>query len=106
MFSGLHDFFRPWRAGAPEPADTVRYLNDRETLAQNLTGGYGWVLERIGAMTDEQLRAVLDLGAQGDHPTWRVFLYWIEHAMWTRATTVPYLRMNGVTPPSVRFFNQ
>lgn len=101
-----HDFFRPWREGAPEPADAARYLNDREVLAHHLRGGYGWVLERIEAMTTDDFNAVQSLGPMGEYSMWRVFVYWIEHAMWTRATTVSYLRMNGVVPPRVRFFKE
>ena len=83
----------------------MRYLNDRDVLAQHLTDGYGWILDRIEGMTHTELNAPMSLGQMGEHPTWRVYTYWIEHAMWTRATTVPYLRINGVAPPGVRFFN-
>lgn len=99
-----HDFFRPWREGAPMAADTVRYLNDRDVLAQHLTDGYGWILEQIVGMTPSELTAPMSLDQMGEHPVWRVYTYWVEHAMWTRATTVPYLRINGVSPPRVRFF--
>jgi hypothetical protein len=37
-------------------------------------------------------------------PLWRVMQYWLDHAMWTRASVIPYLRLNGVDPPQVTFW--
>jgi uncharacterized damage-inducible protein DinB len=36
--------------------------------------------------------------------TWRIMIYWLDHALWTRGQLVPYLRMHGVAPPDVLFF--
>jgi hypothetical protein len=52
-----HDFFRPWRDDAPPASDSTKYLNDRESLAANLTEGYGWIIQRIETMSTEELRA-------------------------------------------------
>ena len=37
-------------------------------------------------------------------PLWRIMQYWLDHAMWTRASVIPYLRLNGVAPPAVAFW--
>jgi len=38
-------------------------------------------------------------------PVWRAFEAAREHATWTLAQTVPYLRLNGVTPPAYEVFD-
>jgi DinB superfamily len=99
-----HNFFRPWRSEAPADADSVSYLNERDVLAARLTEGYEWALDRIRTMSADELSAPQTSAPAAGEPVWRLFIYWVEHAMWTRATTVPYLRIHGVAPPSVRFF--
>ena len=102
MAHTTHDFFAPWRSDAPA-ADTAVYLNDKAELAERLGDGYDWALSRLRTMDDATLLTEQQILRQ-PAPLWRVMQYWLDHAMWTRASVIPYLRLNGVDPPQVAFW--
>ena len=102
MAHTTHNFFAPWRNGYAPP-DTSRLLNDRTILRAELGAGYDWAIDRLRTLSHTQLLAELPIG-QNTFPLWRVMVYWLDHALWTRGQLVPYLRMHGVEPPGVLFF--
>ena len=102
MAHTTHNFFAPWRSTAPV-ADTAGYLNDKAALAERLGEGYDWALSRLRTMDDATLLTEQQILGQ-PAPLWRVMQYWLDHAMWTRASVIPYLRLNGVEPPQVTFW--
>ena len=98
-----HDFFRPWREGYVPP-DSAVLLNDRGVLARELRAGYAWARARVDGLSDDELLATVRIAAGITAPRWREVQYWLDHAMWTRASVIPYLRIHGVTPPPVDFW--
>ena len=96
-----HDFFGPWRRDAP--ADTAVYLNSKAELAARVGDGYDWALDRLRTVEDATLLVEQQILGR-PAPVWRMMQYWLDHAMWPRASVIPYLRLNGVTPPAVAFW--
>ena len=103
MLHTTHDFFQFWREGYSAP-DTALVLNDRAALRGELDAGYDWAVERLASMSDRELVEVVEVSRTIDAPRWRVMQYWLDHAMWTRASVIPYLRVHGVAPPAVTFW--
>lgn len=101
-----HDFFGPWRDDAGPSADSAAYLNDPDMMVIQIEEGYDWAIARFRDMSAEDLTEPRDFGLARPLPPWRAGAYWIEHAMWTRGSVVPYLRAQGVTPPQIRFFGR
>jgi len=99
-----HDFFRPWRGEDGPTADSAAYLNDRTVMVEQIEEGWDWAIRYIETMPDEELGEEIEFFGGQVIPQWRAGTYWIEHAMWTRGSVVPYLRLHGVTPPSIGFF--
>lgn len=102
MAHTTHNFFAPWRDDFTPP-DTARLLNDRTLLRAELGAGYDWAIDRLRSLSHAQLLAEQPIG-QNTPPLWRVMMYWLDHALWTRGQLVPYLRIHGVDPPGVLFF--
>ncbi len=98
-----HNFFRPFRPGYV-PADTAALYNDRAVLERELRGAYDWAIAHIESASDESLLRTVTVTEGLDARQWRVFQYWLDHAMWTRASVIPYLRLHGVVPPAVTFW--
>ncbi|MFQ5679856.1 MAG: DinB family protein [Gemmatimonadota bacterium] len=88
---------------APAFGDTALVLNDKEALAEAVSGAYDWVLERLRTLPPERLAESANLFGR-EFPKWRILVFALEHAMWTRGQLVPYFRLNGLRPPSVRLF--
>lgn len=97
-----HDFFQFWRDDYALPDSSV--YHDRSALLRELTGGYGWAITRVESMSEESLGEIVDVTAGIRAPRWRVMIYWLDHAVWTRGSLVPYLRLNGIRPPPARFW--
>ncbi len=99
-----HDFFRPWRDTAPTASDTTRYLNDKTALAGEIADAYEWALTEVRSRPISALVEMRELPNGAPAPTWRVMQYWLDHAVLTRASTIPYLRLHGVSPPAAKFW--
>lgn len=89
--------------GEPIPVfgDTADVLNDKKALAQAVGCAYDWVLESVRNLPAEDFLTEVNVFGQ-QLPKWRVYLYAMEHATWTRGQLVPYFRAHGMTPPRVR----
>ena len=101
-----HDFFTPWRGDTGPSADSASYLNDKAVMVAQIEEGYDWALAHFGAMSTEELSETVEIFGGRRLPQWRNGTYWVEHAMWTRGSVVPYLRAQGVRPPGIRFFGE
>jgi hypothetical protein len=57
-----------------------------------------FVVGSLTGLTDDQL-TVDQAFAGGTMPKWRWNVTALQHSAWTLGQLVPYLRMNGRTPP-------
>lgn len=78
--------------------DTAVYLHDKAKLRAQTEKFYDFVIRSLSDMSDEQLVADQRLMG-GSMPKWRWNLTALQHSAWTLGQTVPYLRLNGRTPP-------
>ncbi len=87
------------KALPPELAgDSAVYLHDRAKLRAMAERHLAFVLTSLQGMTDENLSPDQAF-AGGSMPRWRWNLTALQHSAWTLGQLVPYLRMNGRTPP-------
>lgn len=80
------------------PGDTAVYLHDKAQLRAVADRYLGFVIGSLEAMTDEALDAEKAF-AGGSMTKWRWNVTALQHSAWTLGQLVPYLRMNGRTPP-------
>jgi hypothetical protein len=86
---------------APFTLDTAQ-LHQKAALRDYADRAYGFLLDALKSATPSQLlkqSSVYTLPAQSA-TRWLTLSY--EHAVWTLGQTVPYLRLNGVTPPGYK----
>jgi hypothetical protein len=86
---------------APFTLDSTQ-LHQKAALRDYTDRAYGFLLDALKAATPSQLlkqSSVYSLPAQSAS-RWLTLSY--EHAAWTLGQTVPYLRLNGVTPPAYK----
>jgi hypothetical protein len=87
---------------APTLGDKTIYLHDKTALQRYAEATYDYFLDALKAATPAQLdRAVAMYGAP-PQPALRLATLSLEHAVWTLGQVIPYLRLNGVTPPAYR----
>lgn len=82
--------------GAP---DTAAALRTRKSLRAFAARGYDDVITYLRAAPDSVFLGEGVLFGQS-RPRWQWLEVAREHAVWTLGQTVPYLRLNGVTPPA------
>lgn len=85
----------------PSLGDTAVYLNDKDELVGAVNESYDYVLDLLQGMSADEFLETTELFGQ-QMGKWHVFVFGLQHADWTRGQLVPYLRMNGVEPPSWR----
>jgi hypothetical protein len=84
---------------APElPADSV-YLSNRDAMRTFVAGSFDDAIAVVRAMTEADLTSDKELFGM-TRTGWQWVIGVQEHTAWTLGATVPYLRLNGVTPPS------
>jgi hypothetical protein len=79
--------------------DPEVYLNSKEELKKMVNVGYDLVVEMVSNMSDEDLHAETQLFGQATVQKWKLVQTAYEHAVWTLGATVPYVRLQGGTPP-------
>jgi uncharacterized damage-inducible protein DinB len=87
---------------APFTADTAVYLNDKAALRAYAARTYDYVLEALRGATSAQLSRTSTMFGENTHSGARWMEMAREHAAWTLGQVVPYLRLNGVTPPEYK----
>lgn len=86
---------------APFTLDTAQ-LHQKPALREYTDRAFGFVLDALKNATPSQLlkqSSVYNLPPQ-TASRWLTLSY--EHAVWTLGQTIPYLRLNGVTPPAYK----
>ena len=80
-------------------ADTAQLFGNKAALRDYVNASYDYVVRIVRDATPAQLRAEAQMFGMT-----RTGARWVngvlEHGTWTLGQTVPYLRMNGVTPPN------
>ncbi len=92
------------RAGtaAPFTADTSVIFHQKAALREYAARVYTFAIESLQAATPAQLSRQVSMYGQPLEAAGRVAAYAHEHSVWTLGSTVPYLRLNGVTPPAYK----
>jgi hypothetical protein len=86
---------------APFTIDSTQ-LHEKAALRDYADRVYGFLLDALRSATPSQLlkqSSVYNLPPQSA-ARWLTLSY--EHAVWTLGQTIPYLRLNGVTPPTYK----
>jgi hypothetical protein len=86
----------------PSFGDSSRYLHDRASLVAYARMSYDYVIAAVRAATPAQLARESAMYGQPPATAARWLQLSREHTAWTLGQTVPYLRLNGVTPPSYK----
>ncbi|GAC1477219.1 MAG: hypothetical protein NVS1B4_19520 [Gemmatimonadaceae bacterium] len=89
------------RPGSTYPVlgDTGAYYHTKPALRAYAVAAYEYILNTLRAAAPEDLVVARSLFGQPPAPVWKWFVMGHEHAAWTLGQTVPYLRLNRVTPP-------
>ena len=81
-----------------EPKDTARLFNNKAALRDYVNASYDFAVKTVrdaeppAFMAEKTIFGMTRNGTRWVHGA-------LEHATWTLGQTVPYLRMNKVTPP-------
>ena len=87
---------------APVLGDTSAYLHDKAALRKYAVDTYDYLLSALKEATSDQLKRPVAMYGQPPQPAGRLAALAFEHSVWTLGQVVPYLRLNGVTPPEYR----
>jgi uncharacterized damage-inducible protein DinB len=88
------------RAGKPPVGDPVVYLRNKSALKDFINRSFDFAIAAAQNLTAAAMVEEVDIFNMGKRPRWKWILGVQEHTAWTLGQTVPYLRLNGVTPPS------
>lgn len=80
--------------------DPEVYLNSKDALEQFVNDGYDAIAEMIGSLSADNITEETSLFGQAMVERWKLAQLAYEHGVWTLGATVPYLRLQGVTPPA------
>jgi uncharacterized damage-inducible protein DinB len=75
----------------------------KESVIKTVMDNYDWVITTLQGMTQEQLQETVKMSGK-TLPRWILINKAYEHQVHTRAQTVAYLRLKGVTPPPEMLF--
>jgi hypothetical protein len=92
------------RSGYDRPVDLPEmdpetYLNSKDELKRFVNTGYDLVNRIISSMSAQEMMEDTQLFGQATVKRWKLVQTAHEHGVWTLGATVPYLRVNGATPP-------
>jgi uncharacterized damage-inducible protein DinB len=87
---------------APQLGDSSVYLHDKAALRRYADTTYAYLLSALRQATPAQLRRPVALYGQPPQAAARLAALSFEHSVWTLGQLVPYLRLNGVTPPEYK----
>jgi DinB superfamily len=82
-----------------EPTDTARLFSNKAALRDYVNAAYDYAVKTVreaqppAFMAEKTIFGMTRNGTRWVHGA-------LEHGTWTLGQTVPYLRMNGVTPPN------
>lgn len=85
---------------APALGDSAKYLHDKVALVAYVGATYDYVLAAIAQAKPADLARVVSVWGLPAQPVSRWLEMSLEHSVWTLGQVVPYLRLNGATPPA------
>ena len=83
----------------PELGDSAAYLHNKAALRGYAAATFDYLLTLARKATPAQLAKSVSVWKQPNKPVWEWLELSHEHTVWTLGQTIPYLRLNGVTPP-------
>ena len=86
---------------APFTLDTTQ-MHQKAVLRDYTVKTYDYLLDALRGASPAQLMKQTSMYNQAPQSASRLLFLAYEHAAWTLGQTVPYLRLNGVTPPAYR----
>jgi uncharacterized damage-inducible protein DinB len=86
----------------PVLGDSTVYLHNKAALHRYAAATYDYFLKALQQATPEQLQRRVAMYGQPPQAAGRLAALSFEHAVWTLGQVVPYLRLNGVTPPEYK----
>jgi hypothetical protein len=86
----------------PQLGNSAVYLHDKAALRRYADTTYAYLLAALQQASPARLRRPVGIYGQPPQPAARLAALSLEHAVWTLGQVVPYLRLNGVTPPDYR----
>jgi hypothetical protein len=86
----------------PQVGDSAVYLHDKAALRRYADTTFGYLLSALQQASPAQLRRRVAIYGQPPQPAARLAALSFEHSVWTLGQVVPYLRLNGVTPPEYK----
>jgi hypothetical protein len=89
-------------ARVPALGDSARYLHDKAALRSYAAAAYDYVLSAMRKAAPPQWERRSPMYGQPPELPARWLELAHEHSVWTLGQVVPYLRLNGVTPPAYR----
>ena len=84
--------------------DTSKTLHDKSALKAIVNKRLEHVAALIRGAQPDQLAAEIEIIKGIKRPKWSYVQLALTHNAWHLAQTVPYLRLNGVTPPTYLAF--
>jgi DinB family protein len=87
---------------APSLGDSTVYLHNKAGLKRYAEATYDYLLQSLRQATPAQLKKPVAIYGQPPQPALRLAALTYEHSVWTLGQLVPYLRLNGVTPPEYK----
>ena len=82
----------------PTFGDSAVYRHNKAALRAFAVAAMDHSIEMLKGVTDAQLMQEVSM-MDMKMPRYRFLMEMLDHFPWTLGQTVPYLRMNGVTPP-------
>jgi uncharacterized damage-inducible protein DinB len=87
---------------APALGDSAQYLHNKAALRKYAAATYDYFLNALQQASPTQLKRPVAMYGQPPQPAARLVQLSLEHSVWTLGQVVPYLRLNGVTPPEYK----
>jgi hypothetical protein len=84
---------------SPALGDTALYLHNKAALRRYAGATYDYFLKSLQQAKPDQLQRKVAMYGFPPQPAIRLAALAFEHSAWTLGQVVPYLRLNGVTPP-------
>lgn len=82
----------------PSMGDSAAYLHSKAALRLYATAAMDHTLQMLRGLSDaDMMQEITQFGIK--MPRYRALMELLDHFPWTLGQTVPYLRLNGVTPP-------
>ncbi len=83
---------------APALGDSAVYLHNKTALKAYAVAAMDHTIQMLGRVSDAAMtEEIVQFGKK--LPRYRALMELLDHFPWTLGQTVPYLRLNGITPP-------